>query len=389
MNIISENELNNCLKNNMSKYYAVAKGRIPGIYRDWPTCQKQVDKFSSPAYKSFKTEAEAKEFLKSYNIPNNAFNTTNEPNSTPVIYDASNTTNNEPHFTHVIFDPYTTTNNPNASTTNIEPDFNSNILEVSDTKWPNELLQLKFNQVADSKKYYIVIKGKKLGIYTNWPLAKQQIDHYPEAIYKSFESKLEASDYLTIWQQNQIRCLNKINYYVYTDGSYAKDNGIYRTGYAYLVVKDNQVLHTENGPVRDSADSKGTNNVGELTAILKALTYIDSMNDCVDKRIYDCVDKRINEHVKEPNNILIRTDSQYSLTYTMTLTAELLRMQRDAWENKNKDIKNFNILKDIIYLYVKLLQNNVNIAIEHIYGHKGHKYNEMVDRLANEGRLMY
>lgn len=351
----------------MSKYYAVAKGRIPGIYRDWSTCQKQVDKFSSPAYKSFKTEAEAKEFLKSYNVSFDTIPITNMSTTT--------TTNNEPYSTFI---------NSNASNTaNNEP------LEMNDTTWSNELLQLNFNQVGSSKKYYIVIKGKKLGIYTNWPLAKEQIDHYPEAIYKSFESKLEASDYLTIWQQNQIRCLNKINYYVYTDGSYAKDNGIYKTGYAYIVVKDNEILYTENGQVRDTADSKGTNNVGELTAILKALTYIDRMNDCVDKCIDDCMNKRVNEHVKEPNNILIRTDSQYSLTYTMTLTAELLRMQRDAWENKNKDVKNFDILKNIIYLYVKLLQNNVNIAIEHIYGHKGHKYNEMVDRLANEGRLMY
>lgn len=48
----------------MQKYYAVRRGRNPGIYRTWPECQKQVSGFVNARYKSFTTEAEAKEFLK-------------------------------------------------------------------------------------------------------------------------------------------------------------------------------------------------------------------------------------------------------------------------------------------------------------------------------------
>lgn len=41
------------------KFYVVWKGRETGIFTDWATCKKQVDKFASPKYKSFKTRAEA------------------------------------------------------------------------------------------------------------------------------------------------------------------------------------------------------------------------------------------------------------------------------------------------------------------------------------------
>ena len=42
-----------------SKYYAVRKGRKPGIYRTWDDCKSQVFKCEGAEYKSFTTEAEA------------------------------------------------------------------------------------------------------------------------------------------------------------------------------------------------------------------------------------------------------------------------------------------------------------------------------------------
>ena len=42
------------------KYYVVWRGKQPGIYDNWPDCQAQVLGFAGAAYKSFKTEAEAR-----------------------------------------------------------------------------------------------------------------------------------------------------------------------------------------------------------------------------------------------------------------------------------------------------------------------------------------
>lgn len=45
------------------KYYAVRKGRVPGIYLDWDKCRAQVDGFKGAEFKSFSTEVDAKNYL--------------------------------------------------------------------------------------------------------------------------------------------------------------------------------------------------------------------------------------------------------------------------------------------------------------------------------------
>ena len=45
------------------KYYAVRKGRVPGIYTSWIECSKQVNKFSGAKYKSFQSLIEAKKYI--------------------------------------------------------------------------------------------------------------------------------------------------------------------------------------------------------------------------------------------------------------------------------------------------------------------------------------
>ena len=45
------------------KYYAVKKGRNPGIYTSWDSCLKEVKGFSGAVYKSFKTKEDAINFM--------------------------------------------------------------------------------------------------------------------------------------------------------------------------------------------------------------------------------------------------------------------------------------------------------------------------------------
>lgn len=45
------------------KFYAVKKGKKPGIYHTWDECRAQVIGFSGAIYKSFKTEQEALDFI--------------------------------------------------------------------------------------------------------------------------------------------------------------------------------------------------------------------------------------------------------------------------------------------------------------------------------------
>jgi ribonuclease HI len=47
-----------------------------------------------------------------------------------------------------------------------------------------------------AKKFYAVAKGKKPGIYTNWPEAKSQIERFAGALYKGFATYKEAEEWL-------------------------------------------------------------------------------------------------------------------------------------------------------------------------------------------------
>lgn len=48
----------------MGKFYAVKKGKKPGIYTTWSECKDQVNGYSGAIYKSFLTIDEAKNFLR-------------------------------------------------------------------------------------------------------------------------------------------------------------------------------------------------------------------------------------------------------------------------------------------------------------------------------------
>ena len=49
------------------KYYAVKKGRNPGVYNSWSECEEQVKGFSGAEYKSFLTLEEALDFINDNN----------------------------------------------------------------------------------------------------------------------------------------------------------------------------------------------------------------------------------------------------------------------------------------------------------------------------------
>jgi len=45
------------------KFYAVANGRIPGVYTDWASASAQIKGWTKPKHKSFPTRAEAESFV--------------------------------------------------------------------------------------------------------------------------------------------------------------------------------------------------------------------------------------------------------------------------------------------------------------------------------------
>lgn len=66
------------------KYYAVRKGRQPGIYRTWPETQKQVSGYPQAQYKSFTSEKDAQGFMAGKASPTRPAHSKSVSNQAPV-----------------------------------------------------------------------------------------------------------------------------------------------------------------------------------------------------------------------------------------------------------------------------------------------------------------
>ncbi|GAM40703.1 hypothetical protein TCE0_039f13255 [Talaromyces pinophilus] len=49
---------------NGTRFYAVQRGRVPGVYSNWAEAQEQIKGFTRPRYKKFDTRKEAEEFVR-------------------------------------------------------------------------------------------------------------------------------------------------------------------------------------------------------------------------------------------------------------------------------------------------------------------------------------
>ena len=47
----------------MKKYYAVRKGKVPGIYKSWNECKEQTEGFSNAEFKGFANLADAQNYM--------------------------------------------------------------------------------------------------------------------------------------------------------------------------------------------------------------------------------------------------------------------------------------------------------------------------------------
>jgi ribonuclease HI len=212
-----------------------------------------------------------------------------------------------------------------------------------------------------AKWYAAYVNGETHLHYGKWSDFLHLVNGKRYAKYKGFKTELEACQWLSqiaanseplsstfpnICASDNLAVSTQIN--VYTDGSYLDRTK--RAGWGYVVVKDDKELFSNSGPVT----GEQTNNRGELTAILMTLYS-----------------------VSDPQ-YTIWTDSQYSRN---SVTKWYRKWKQNDWMTATgKPVKNVDLIRNI----VSLLKSKSEITIRHIPAHKGHKWNEMADKLAKE-----
>jgi ribonuclease HI len=131
-----------------------------------------------------------------------------------------------------------------------------------------------------SKKYYAVLKGRKIGIFESWAECEEQINGFSGALYKSFKSRGNAEEALGLisqpvlfpierkevkWKETVVPASEIIMDSVCVDASCIGTGDVEYRG-VYLLTRE-VVFHKR--PM-----SNGTNNLGEFLAIVHALAYL-------------------------------------------------------------------------------------------------------------------
>jgi ribonuclease HI len=134
------------------------------------------------------------------------------------------------------------------------------------------------------QKFYVVWEGHKPGVYKTWDDCKKQVDGFPQAKYKSFESAAEADAALkgSYW-----KFVKKTDARTTTPGAKMSRSAIIRESVAVdaacsgnpgpmeyrgvWAADGRELFHM--GPLHD-----GTNNIGEFLAIVHALAMLKAQN---------------------------------------------------------------------------------------------------------------
>lgn len=214
---------------------------------------------------------------------------------------------------------------------------------------------------------YAVANGRNTGIFKTWEQCNEQVKGFASAKFKKFGNEIEANEYI---EQNKAIIASSVqlpppvpplpiympDYYIYTDGA-CVNNGRRNAMAGYgIYFGENDARNVSARILGD----KQTNNVAELTAILKT---------------YDIIENE----VRSGKKIMIVSDSSYALKCVGDYGR---RCFQEGWK---KDIPNKEFVRETYELYMKYCDN---VHFMYIAAHTGENDehsigNENADKLAN------
>jgi ribonuclease HI len=207
--------------------------------------------------------------------------------------------------------------------------------------------------------YYVVIKGLKTGIFTNWEECKKSINNFSNAIYKKFKNENDAINYFNNYNKNIIR--------VYTDGSFIKYKNKDYAGYGIYFI--DKIFNKYKLSKKLNLKEK-TNNRAELYAIIKTIKIV--YNYYIENNLF------FNKQNKY--ELQIYTDSEYCIKIFTYLAKEYIL-------KNNIDKPNYDLLLIINDLLNNLNNINIKITFFKVKAHDINIYNNIVDELASKGSI--
>lgn len=192
--------------------------------------------------------------------------------------------------------------------------------------------------------FYAVKIGKQPGIYKTWDECKEQVSGYSGALYKGFQTKKEAEDYLSGGLPINKPVANKdedADITIYVDGSFDENTGVY--GYGFVAIFKDGTIKEFYGANNDFETARIRNVAGEMLGAMFAVKYA------------------INKKCKS-----VKICHDY---------VGIERWAKGHWKTKNRFTAGYAE-------FMKRRGGEINISFEKVDAHTGVEYNEKADQLA-------
>ncbi|XP_028164561.1 ribonuclease H1-like [Ostrinia furnacalis] len=338
----------NVYKASKMPFYAVAKGRTPGIFMNWADCEAQVKGFSGARYKKFDTADAAQKFITdvvSHNILP-ASNSFNKPKNQPSSSNKNlkrNYSNSSNYGNSNSFQP-TSSSLKNQKRKDQNSDEDAGFSDGSD-----DLNTILTKQLDDVEKR---LKGFEKNVDK---IIKKNTKSYKGGERKAIMIEPPQPKRRKTSGGSDFETDNDGYVQVYTDGA-CSANG--RSGARAGL----GIYWGEAHPLNTSEPVSGraTNNCGEIQAATKAIKL--AMQNGVTK-------------------LSINTDSKFLIN---SVTKWMPGWKRKGWKlQSGEPVKNETDFKDL-----DSVQNKLDIKWNYVEAHRGIHGNEMADQLAKAGAAM-
>ncbi len=135
-----------------------------------------------------------------------------------------------------------------------------------------------YNHAVPKRRYYVVWKGRKTGIFHSWAECEAAVKGYPEAEYKAFDSRGEAERALAAgYQAYKGRPASSQKWLFAAEKPIVPSIAVDAACSGSPGVLEFRGVETEGGkPIFEEGPfADGTNNVGEFLAIVEAMKWLD------------------------------------------------------------------------------------------------------------------
>jgi len=219
-----------------------------------------------------------------------------------------------------------------------------------------------------AKKFYVVWRGVKTGIFHDWPTTHALVDGFAGAQYKSFPTLSEAETAFRsgaparrtaatagskprVERTDHADAMAASDTVIFCDGACEPNPG--KAGSGMAVYRAGELADLWYGAYNPA----GTNNTAELNALLQALTLAKT-------------------EIEANKTVQVRSDSSYGLN---AITKWAVGWEKRGWRKAEGEIKNLEIIQELYALYLEIADD---VKLQHVSAHVGIEGNELADRMA-------